>query len=181
MAQQKYYNQQGQSQYAQPTTTPVPILKQINRHNDDGSYSFGYEAADGSFKIETKHQNGEVYGKYGYVDNEGTVREVEYGASKQRGFEPTGELFHQSIIDYFFCLCLSNPLFVVVVNEAGDQLRAAAKVVTLIFATGFPSYYTPHFHFLIRHHPRHWHQRPTSDHRRAELLRHPAIGPRRRG
>ncbi|XP_039277506.1 5'-3' exoribonuclease 2 [Nilaparvata lugens] len=46
------------NQYQQ--TTPVPILKQINRHNEDGSYSYGYEAADGSFKIETKHPSGEV-------------------------------------------------------------------------------------------------------------------------
>ncbi|XP_014261373.1 gamma-gliadin [Cimex lectularius] len=75
--------------WAQQYTTPVPILKQINRHNDDGSYSYGYEAADGSFKIETKYPTGEVYGKYGYVDDSGKVREVEYGASK-RGFEPAG-------------------------------------------------------------------------------------------
>lgn len=73
----------------QPSSTPVPILKQINRQNDDGSYSYGYENADGSFKIETKYTNGEVYGKYGYVDAEGKVREVEYGATK-RGFEPAG-------------------------------------------------------------------------------------------
>lgn len=70
-------------------TTPVPILKQINRHNEDGSYSYGYEAADGSFKIETKYPNGEVQGKYGYVDDNGKQREIEYGASK-RGFEPAG-------------------------------------------------------------------------------------------
>lgn len=70
-------------------TTPVPILKQINRHNDDGSYSFGYESADGSFKIETKYPNGEVVGKYGYIGDDGKVREVEYGASS-RGFEPVG-------------------------------------------------------------------------------------------
>lgn len=76
---------QNQQQY----TTPVPILKQINRQNEDGSYSFGYEAADKTFKIETKYPNGEVYGKYGYVDDSGKVREVEYGAS-QRGFEPAG-------------------------------------------------------------------------------------------
>lgn len=76
---------QQQKQY----TTPVPILKQINRHNEDGSYSYGYEGADGSFKIETKYPNGEVYGKYGYVDDAGKVREIEYGASK-RGFEPAG-------------------------------------------------------------------------------------------
>ncbi|XP_049803220.1 uncharacterized protein LOC126237305 [Schistocerca nitens] len=77
------------AQYKGPQTTPVPILKQINRHNDDGSYSYGYEAADGSFKIETKHPTGEVYGKYGYVDDSGHQREIEYGASR-RGFEPAG-------------------------------------------------------------------------------------------
>ncbi|XP_047530141.1 activating signal cointegrator 1 complex subunit 2 homolog [Vanessa atalanta] len=78
------------SQNYGPTTTPVPILKQINRQNDDGSYSYGYEAADGSFKIETKYPSGDVAGKYGYVDESGKVREVSYGASSQRGFEPEG-------------------------------------------------------------------------------------------
>ena len=38
----------------------VAILKQINRVNDDGSYTFGYEAADGSFKIETRDVLGNV-------------------------------------------------------------------------------------------------------------------------
>ena len=59
------------------------------RHNEDGSYSYGYEAADGSYKIESKYPNGEVFGKYGFIDDTGSVREVEYGAS-QRGFEPAG-------------------------------------------------------------------------------------------
>ncbi|KAG8237483.1 hypothetical protein J437_LFUL017549 [Ladona fulva] len=77
------------AQYNQQYTTPVPILKQINRHNDDGSYSYGYEGADGTFRIETKHPTGEVYGKYGFVDDVGTQRVVEYGATR-RGFEPTG-------------------------------------------------------------------------------------------
>ncbi|XP_012215964.1 uncharacterized protein Cpr97Eb [Linepithema humile] len=72
-----------------PVTTPVPILKQINKHNEDGSYSYGYEAADGSYKIESKYPTGEVYGKYGFVDDTGNVREIEYGASR-RGFEPVG-------------------------------------------------------------------------------------------
>jgi hypothetical protein len=76
-----------QKSYA--TTTPVPILKQINRHNEDGSYSYGYEAADGSYKIETKQANGEVHGKYGYVDDSGNLREIEYGANKN-GFQPQG-------------------------------------------------------------------------------------------
>ncbi|KAK3929245.1 Endocuticle structural glycoprotein SgAbd-9 [Frankliniella fusca] len=75
---------------AQPKPTPVPILKQINRHNDDGSYTYGFEGADGSFKIETKLVTGEVMGKYGYVDDSGKVRVVEYGANKF-GFQPAGE------------------------------------------------------------------------------------------
>ena len=29
----------------------VPILKQINRLNDDGSYTFGFEAGDGTFRV----------------------------------------------------------------------------------------------------------------------------------
>lgn len=62
----------------------------INRHNEDGSYTYGYEGADGSFKIETKLPTGEVKGKYGYVDDTGKVRVVEYGATKY-GFEPSGE------------------------------------------------------------------------------------------
>jgi hypothetical protein len=65
----------------------VPILKQINRHNQDGSYSYGYEAADGSFKIETKSASGEVKGKYGYVDADGNLREISYGADRN-GFVP---------------------------------------------------------------------------------------------
>ncbi|XP_055851372.1 proline-rich proteoglycan 2 isoform X2 [Episyrphus balteatus] len=69
---------------------PVAILKQINRHNEDGSYTYGYEGADGSFKIETKLATGEVKGKYGYVEESGKVRVVEYGANKY-GFQPSGE------------------------------------------------------------------------------------------
>ncbi|XP_017781562.1 PREDICTED: translation initiation factor IF-2-like [Nicrophorus vespilloides] len=82
--------QSGFSGAAQPKPTPVPILKQINRHNEDGSYTYGYEGADGSFKIETKLPSGDVKGKYGYIDDTGKVRVVEYGATKY-GFEPSGE------------------------------------------------------------------------------------------
>lgn len=83
-------------------TTPVPILKQLNRHNEDGSYSYGYEAADGSFKIETKYPNGEVQGKYGYVDDVGKLREIQYGASK-RGFEPAG--MTKKLV-WYYCIVL---------------------------------------------------------------------------
>ena len=50
---------------------PVPILKQINEVHDDGSYTFCYEAGDGSFRVETKDPNGHVKGKYGYIDEFG--------------------------------------------------------------------------------------------------------------
>lgn len=60
------------------------------RHNEDGSYTYGYESADGTFKIETKLPTGDVKGKYGYVDDTGKVRVVEYGATKY-GFDPSGE------------------------------------------------------------------------------------------
>ncbi|XP_022119322.2 vegetative cell wall protein gp1-like [Pieris rapae] len=69
---------------------PVAILKQINRHNEDGSYTYGYEGGDGSFKIETKSVSGEVKGKYGYKDDTGKLRVIEYGANKY-GFQPAGE------------------------------------------------------------------------------------------
>lgn len=67
----------------------MPILKQLNRQNEDGSYSYGYENADGSYKIETKSAAGEIVGKYGYIDESGKLREIEYGASR-RGFEVAG-------------------------------------------------------------------------------------------
>ncbi|CAH0581643.1 unnamed protein product [Chrysodeixis includens] len=78
------------SEPKQTPPPPVAILKQINRHNEDGSYTYGYEAADGSFKIETKSPAGEVKGKYGYKDDTGKVRVIEYGANKY-GFQPAGE------------------------------------------------------------------------------------------
>ena len=70
-------------------TTPVPILKMINKVNDDGSYTYGYEAADGSFKVETRAANGDVRGKYGYIDETGIIKEVVYGAG-EGGFEADG-------------------------------------------------------------------------------------------
>ena len=30
------------------------------RHNEDGSYTYGYEAADGTFKLETRFVDGSV-------------------------------------------------------------------------------------------------------------------------
>merc|ERR1719430_2437831 len=71
-----------------PTTTPVPILRYIDQQNTDGSYTYGFEGADGTYKLETRFADGRVKGKYGYIDPEGVLREASYGAEAGRGFEP---------------------------------------------------------------------------------------------
>ena len=48
---------------ASTTEAPVVIIKQVNEINDDGTYTVGYEASDGSFKLETKDAEGNVEGK----------------------------------------------------------------------------------------------------------------------
>lgn len=69
------------------STTPVPILRNINTQNGDGSYTYGFESADGTYKIETRFKNGEIKGKYGYLDNDGLLREATYGGSLDGGFD----------------------------------------------------------------------------------------------
>merc|ERR1712071_222033 len=82
----------GQDSAEVETTTPVvAILKQINDVNDDGSYTFGYEAADGTFKVETRDVDGNVKGKYGYLDEFGVLKTVEYNAGKTEGFTAQGD------------------------------------------------------------------------------------------
>ena len=57
------------------TNSPaVTILKQIHQVNDDGSYTFGYENTDGTFRAENKDVNGRVTGKYGYIDQNGQLQ-----------------------------------------------------------------------------------------------------------
>ncbi|XP_026272670.2 mastermind-like domain-containing protein 1 [Frankliniella occidentalis] len=65
----------------------VAILKQINRVNEDGSYTFGYEAADGSFKIETRDVLGHVKGMFGFIDEKGQLKRVSYTAANGTGFQ----------------------------------------------------------------------------------------------
>merc|ERR1719266_2676400 len=68
------------------TPAPVVILKQINEINEDGTYTVGYEAADGTFKLETKDEEGNVKGKYGYLDEFGDLIIVEYSSNNSTGF-----------------------------------------------------------------------------------------------
>merc|ERR1712127_667491 len=70
------------------STTPVPILRYIDSQNADGSYTYGFEGADGTYEIETRLADGQVRGKYGYYDPTGQLREASYGASSEGGFQP---------------------------------------------------------------------------------------------
>lgn len=55
------------------------IIKQIRKVNADGTYTIGFEADDGTFKIETRDLQGNVkQGTYGYVDANGEVKRVSY-------------------------------------------------------------------------------------------------------
>merc|ERR1712241_1349846 len=70
------------------TSTPVPILRYLDQQNDDGSYTFGYESADGTYKIETRLANGQIKGKYGYIDANGDLQETIYDGTAEHGFAP---------------------------------------------------------------------------------------------
>jgi len=69
------------------TTAPVEILKQVNDINEDGSYTVGYEASDGTFKLETRDAHGNVEGKYGFIDDNGDIKIVEYSSNNSTGFK----------------------------------------------------------------------------------------------
>ena len=61
--------------------TPKPhvdILRTYQTKNADGTFTFGYEGEDGSFKEETRGNDCVVRGKYGYVDPTGIRREYTY-------------------------------------------------------------------------------------------------------
>lgn len=69
----------------------VPIVRYLNQLNDDGSYTFGFESADGTFRVETKDASGQIRGKYGYVEEESGLRRlVEYVSGRHVGFQASG-------------------------------------------------------------------------------------------
>lgn len=58
-----------------------PVVQTIRRYsveNEDGTFTFGYENADGTYKEETRGSDCVVRGKYGYVDPDGVKREFAY-------------------------------------------------------------------------------------------------------
>ena len=79
--------------FCQPDVTASSGLESLQkkfncrRHNEDGSYTYGYEGSDGSFKLETRFPDGRVQGRYGYVDiDTGKLKVIEYGADAM-GFQ----------------------------------------------------------------------------------------------
>merc|ERR1711922_54194 len=82
-----------------PATTEAPkavteevIIKYINEINEDGSYTVGFEAADGTFKLETRDPEGNVEGKYGYLNEAGEVITIEYSSNNSAGFTTNNNL-----------------------------------------------------------------------------------------
>ena len=64
------------------------IIKQIRKVNADGTYTIGFEADDGTFKIETRDLQGNVkQGTYGYVDENGEVKRVSYSTENSTLFK----------------------------------------------------------------------------------------------
>ncbi|CAG9823439.1 unnamed protein product [Phaedon cochleariae] len=59
----------------------LEIIKRIKKINEDGSYTIGYEADDGSFKIESRDVLGHIKGTYGFVDDEGQIKRVSYSTT----------------------------------------------------------------------------------------------------
>lgn len=57
---------------------PVGTLEKYSHNNADGSFTFGYVGADGSFREETRGVDCITRGKYGYIDPDGVKREYSY-------------------------------------------------------------------------------------------------------
>uniref|UniRef100_A0A6P7F1V2 Uncharacterized protein LOC114324288 n=1 Tax=Diabrotica virgifera virgifera TaxID=50390 RepID=A0A6P7F1V2_DIAVI len=62
-------------------TKKLEIIKRIKKINEDGSYTIGYEADDGSFKIESRDVLGHIKGTYGFVDQDGQIKRVTYSTT----------------------------------------------------------------------------------------------------
>jgi len=70
--------QAGDERRGGPREEPVATLERYSHKNEDGSFTFGYVAADGSFREETRGTDCITRGKYGYIDPEGVKREYSY-------------------------------------------------------------------------------------------------------
>merc|ERR1711884_985065 len=89
-----------------PATTEAPkavteevIIKYINEINEDGSYTVGFEAADGTFKMETRDVEGNVEGTYGFLNEHGEIDIVEYSSNNSTGFTTNNRLPELPVFD----------------------------------------------------------------------------------
>merc|ERR1711884_445537 len=89
-----------------PATTEAPkavteevIIKYINEINEDGSYTVGFEAADGTFKMETRDVEGNVEGTYGFLNEHGEIEIVEYSSNNSTGFTTNNRLPELPVFD----------------------------------------------------------------------------------
>ena len=68
--------------------------------NDDGSYSYRYDLGDGTFAYATADASGAVIGGYGYRSPDGEDIAIEYTASGNLGYRPTGAHLPAAITTY---------------------------------------------------------------------------------
>ena len=68
------------------------IVQNIHTLGEDGSYSYGWKASDGSFKKETRLPSGEVTGEFGYRDSQGNIVTTKYGVNIDTQFGFKGQL-----------------------------------------------------------------------------------------
>lgn len=80
---------------------PTATLERYSHNNDDGSFTFGYVGADGSFREETRGVDCITRGKYGYIDPDGVKREYTYtsGLPCEIGEDNENELDGEPIIE----------------------------------------------------------------------------------
>ncbi|XP_066256720.1 uncharacterized protein [Euwallacea similis] len=108
----------------------LEIIKRIKKINPDGSYTIGYEADDGSFKIESRDVLGNIKGTYGFVDEEGEIKRVSYSSSN------ASEVFtkHEPVAMPEFP---SSVVRVQTINSKGEVTSSTKRPVTVssTFAT----------------------------------------------
>lgn len=82
----------------------IPILKQSEEKNTDGSFTYNYETANGSKRQEvgivknpgTDHESLVVKGSFSYIDVNGAEVIVQYIAD-ENGYQPQGTIIPQEI------------------------------------------------------------------------------------
>ena len=69
------------------------IVENISSVGEDGSYSFGWTASDGTFRKETRKKTGEVSGEFGYRNSQGDLVTTKYGVNKDTQFGFKGQKY----------------------------------------------------------------------------------------